>query len=204
MSYFEIWFSSESTGGVSPPETVCIKATREPTVSEASVFCRAEEELLKKKVTNVTPLTKEEAANRFDLSNEAAWPVFGKEKNKMLLIGEYIPATENQTDIIHRAPYGEGLVFKDEDAFLNHMDKPCYIPELSDSVYTHRDLLSLFNGQEEFAKVCFYELDWEHPETWCDDAIRHEELAMCPHCEKLYWMEGEICACPVCGSMPEN
>ncbi len=121
----------------------------------------------------------------------------------MVLIGEYIPATKNQPAFIDRAPYGEGFVFKDEDAFLHHMDKPCYVAELSDTVYTRRDFLALFNDQKDFARVCFDDLDWQHPETWYDEAETNEEIAMCPHCKKLYWMYGETCGCPVCGSMPE-
>ncbi len=94
--------------------------------------------------------------------------------------------------------------FKDEDAFLNHPNEVCYIPELSDATYTRNDFLDLFNGQEEFAEACFYGLDWQHPETWLDEAMINEELEMCPHCKKLYWMYGETCPCSVCGTMPEK
>ncbi len=64
---------------MAPPESICIRAIREPTVTEASAFCRADEEILKRKVTNVKPLTEVEARSCFDFSNEDEWPVFGKE-----------------------------------------------------------------------------------------------------------------------------
>ncbi len=122
----------------------------------------------------------------------------------MLLVGEYIPAAKDHSAIIRRAPYGEGMVFKDEDAFLNHPDKPCYKAELGDEVYIRKDFLDIFNGQEEFAKVCFDTLNWQHPETWYDEAMLNEEIGMCPRCKKLYWMYGETCACPKCGALPQE
>ncbi len=77
MLYFEVWFSPENSKDIVPPETICIKAMREPTVDEASTFCRTDEEMLGRKVVNVTPLTEVEARSCFDFSNEDQWPVFG-------------------------------------------------------------------------------------------------------------------------------
>ncbi len=95
------------------------------------------------------------------------------------------------------------IFFRDVDAFMNHPDKPCYIPEMGGKVYTHNDFLALFNGQEEFARVCFDELEGQTPETWYSNAIFDEALAMCPHCGKLYWMHYETEVCPDCGSLPK-
>jgi len=99
--------------------------------------------------------------------------------------------------------YMEGTTFKDTEAFFNHPNEPCYSSELSDVAYTHQDFLDLFNGQEEIAELCFDTLEWKDPATWYEEAICNEEIAMCPHCKKLYLMYGETCPCPVCGSMPE-
>lgn len=105
---------------------------------------------------------------------------------------------------IDREWYGQGYIFKDEEAFLTRPDAPCYVAELSDEVYTHHDILRICNGQEEIAKLCFDEIDWQHPETWLDEAIREDEFEMCPKCKKLYPMYGERCACPVCDTDPDD
>ena len=105
---------------------------------------------------------------------------------------------------IDREWYGQGYIFKDEEAFLTTPDAPCYVAELSDEVYNHLDILRICNGQEEIAKLCFDEIDWQHPETWLDEAIREDEFEMCPKCKKLYPMYGERCACPVCGTDPDD
>ncbi len=73
---------------------------------------------------------------------------------------------------------GEGMIFKDEEAFLNHPDAICYIPEAeaidyngwripeTASVgYTHNDLLLLCEGDEELCHELFYELEWTCPTT---------------------------------------
>ena len=105
---------------------------------------------------------------------------------------------------IDREWYGQGYIFKDEEAFLTTPDAPCYAPELSEKVYTYLDILRICNRQDEIAKTCFYEIDWQHPETWLDEAIRNDEFAMCPKCKKLYPMYGERCVCPVCGTDPDD
>ena len=56
----------------------------------------------------------------------------------MLKVGNYTPKTGE----IEREGYGQGYIFKDEDAFLNRPDDVCYIAELSDETYTKNDILS--------------------------------------------------------------
>ena len=54
-----------------------------------------------------------------------------------LKVGSYTPPDENgEGEKIVREFYGQGHIFKDEDAFYHRPDDPCYIPELSDTVYT--------------------------------------------------------------------
>lgn len=41
---------------------------------------------------------------------------------------------------IERDWYRQGWIVKDEEEFLLHPDQPCYVPELSDTVYTGADI----------------------------------------------------------------
>lgn len=121
-----------------------------------------------------------------------------------LKVGGYTPENEEQEAIIEREYYRQGWIFKDEEAFLLYPDQACYVPELFDSSYTQQDFLNLCNGQEKFAWECFYSVDWQSPETWVEEQYRDNEWGYCPHCEEIYDMAGEPCACPVCGWKPEN
>lgn len=121
-----------------------------------------------------------------------------------LKIGSYTPETEEQEAVIDRGYYRQGWIFKDEEAFLHHPDRVCYVPELSDAAYTRKDFMGLCNGQEEFAKECFYTVDWQHPETWVDEQYRFDEWGWCERCGQIYDMSGEPCPCPVCGAPPEG
>ena len=118
---------------------------------------------------------------------------------KYLKVGGYVPETETKAAVVDRDYYRQGWIFKDEEAFLLHADRVCYVPELSDVCYTRQDFLDICNGQEAFARECFYAVDWQCPETWVDEQYRDLEWGYCPHCEKIYGMAGEVCACPVCG-----
>lgn len=124
-------------------------------------------------------------------------------QKEYLEIGQYIPETEESDAIINRATYRQGCIVKSEDAYLHHLDKVCYVPELSDETYTHQDFLDLCNGQEAFAKACFEAVDWQCPETWLDEQFREDEWGFCQRCNKIYDMQGERCPCPVCGGEPE-
>jgi hypothetical protein len=70
-----------------------------------------------------------------------------------------------------------GFIYKNEDAFANHPEHVCYVPEYgfdeteyvdeeSNNAYTYNDLLSLCDGNKELCKNMFAELSWEFPETW--------------------------------------
>ena len=122
-----------------------------------------------------------------------------------LKVGGYTPETEDQEAVIDREYYRQGWIFKDEDAFLHHPERVCYVPELSDSAYTQQDFLDLCNGQEAFATECFYAVDWQHPDTWVEEQYREDEWSWCPRCEQIYDMAGVSgCPCPVCGYRPEE
>ena len=119
----------------------------------------------------------------------------------MLLIGERVEQ-ENGLVAYDKGFSGEGMIFKDEEAFLHYPDRVCYIPELEDedeedSMYTRQDFLDLCNGQEELAADCFYCLTWQDPSTWVEEAFLSDEWAKCPKCGKIY-VKDENNLCPYC------
>ena len=69
----------------------------------------------------------------------------------MLKVGNYNPKTGE----IEREGYGQGYIFKDEDAFLNRPDDVCY---------TKNDIVSICKGNEEIASEVFNNVDWQSPE----------------------------------------
>ncbi len=76
---------------------------------------------------------------------------------------------------LERGFFRQGWVFKDWDAFYNKPEAPCYVPELSDAVYSSRDFIVLCNGREEMAERLFLELDWQSPSTVLDEWERDDE-----------------------------
>ena len=121
-----------------------------------------------------------------------------------LKVGNYRPESNGQEAFIEREYFRQGYIFKDEEAFCQHPDQVCYVPELSDGAYTRNDFLALCNGQEDFATECFDAVEWQHPETWVDEQYANQEWEYCPQCKRIYAMDGEVCACPACGWNPEE
>ena len=116
----------------------------------------------------------------------------------MLQIGKYIPAHNGREALIQREFYAQGYIVKDEAAYRAHPDRVCHVPELSDTPYTHNDLLALCDGQEALARACFDCLNWQSPETWVDEQFYFGEWARCAHCRRVY-DAGDHEACPHCG-----
>ena len=108
-----------------------------------------------------------------------------KTDKKYLKVGSYTAATVETTAVIEREFYGQGNIFKDVEAYNTRLDKVCYVPELSDTVYTHQDFLDIIDGQETLAVNLFDRVDWQHPETLLDDDIASGEYANCPNCGRL-------------------
>jgi len=129
----------------------------------------------------------------------------GAEK-KYLLIGSYTPATESSDEVIERDYTEQGMVFKDEDAFLNHTDKVCYVAELSDTVYTRQDFLDECGGREDFAALCFEGVDWQHPETWAQEQFTEGEWGDCDKCGWFYdlYNKPDGYKCENCGVLIED
>ena len=101
---------------------------------------------------------------------------------------------------LQREFFRQGWIFKDWEAFKNHSEAPCYIPELSDKVYTANDFLYLCNGQKELAEQLFDGVDWQHPESLVEEWMRNNEWVECPNCSSLvnYGDGSNDRNCPAC------
>lgn len=121
-----------------------------------------------------------------------------------LLIGSYTPPDKNGNgEEIVREFYGQGYIFKDEDAFYNRPDDPCYIPELSDTIYTRNSILQECNNQTDLAEEVFEALDWQHVNTLLEDWFVNGELDTCKECGKIFNCYEET-MCPYCGASYEE
>ena len=102
--------------------------------------------------------------------------------------------------IIDREFYGQGKIFKDEDAYRNRKNEPCYVPELSNSIYTGQDFLDMCYGQQEFADELFNGVAWQHPETLKEDWLTNNEGIEC-ECGTIvdYGDGSNDTKCPHCG-----
>lgn len=117
-----------------------------------------------------------------------------------LLVGSYTPPDENgEGEKIVREFYGQGHIFKDEDAFYHRPDDACYIPELSDTVYTRNSILRECNDQTDLAEEVFEALDWQHVNSLLEYWFRNGELDTCKECGKLFNCYG-VTKCPYCGA----
>lgn len=120
--------------------------------------------------------------------------------NIPVLVGSYTPPDENgEGEKIVREFYGQGHIFKDEDALYHRPDDPCYIPELSDTVYTRNSILQECNQQDDLAEEVFKALDWQHVSSLLEDWQRNGELDTCKECGKMFNCYG-VTKCPYCGA----
>ena len=128
------------------------------------------------------------------------------EEKDYLLVGSYIPPDENEKgEEIKREVYGQGMIFKSDEAFYDwqHPDRVCYIPELSDSTYTRNSFLAICNDQTELAEELYEAVDWQHPETLLEEWFQGGELDTCEACGKMFNCYGET-KCPYCGAAYEG
>jgi hypothetical protein len=123
----------------------------------------------------------------------------GSSNGGYLKVGNYTPETDSEPAIITREFYGQGYIFKDEEAFANSLNSVCYIPELSDTTYTHQSFLDIMDSQEELAYDLFDQIDWQHPETLFEEDCNNGEYDFCPVCGKLFICYNKI-ECPYCHS----
>jgi hypothetical protein len=114
-------------------------------------------------------------------------------------IGSYTEATAEAPAVIEREYFRQGFIFKDEEAFLNHYDVPCYVPELSDEAYTKQDFINICGGRDDFAEICFDVVDWQHPESWVEEQFINGEWDKCPSCGWWFSRYGAMEPCEKCG-----
>lgn len=129
-----------------------------------------------------------------------------EEKREHLLVGKYTPPDENgEGEVIEREFYGQGVIFKSDEAFYDteHPDRVCYIPELSDAKYTRNSILKLCKGQTDIAEEVYEAVDWQHPESLIEDWYRNGELDDCKNCGKMFDCYG-VTKCPYCGAEYEG
>lgn len=51
----------------------------------------------------------------------------------------------------------------------------CYVPELSDTMYTYKDFFLMCGGDEQLTKEVFELCEWQHPETVLDEMKNDEK-----------------------------
>lgn len=95
----------------------------------------------------------------------------------------------------------QGYIYKNPNAYHNDKAAVCYVPELSDLLYTGQDFLDICNGQLDIADQVFDSVDWQHPESYLDEQDE-DELRKCK-CGKWYWCYG-LDRCPYCGVEKET
>ena len=113
---------------------------------------------------------------------------------KTKIIGKCTVDKDGKILSLERDYFRQGMVFKDYDAYYNRIDDPCYVPELTDTVYTARNFLEMCNGQKDFADELFESVDWQHPESYMEECFVNEEWKQCDICGKI--LDGdEACSC---------
>lgn len=99
---------------------------------------------------------------------------------------------------LQREFFGQGWIFKDWKAFRENQNVPCYVPELSDTVYTREDFMFLCDNQEEIAEKLFYEVDWQSPSTLMYEWEKDGEIDICDQCGRMF-LSYDVHKCPHCG-----
>ena len=114
-------------------------------------------------------------------------------------IGECRVDQEGLILVLRRQYYRQGWIFKDWYAFYHELKKPCYVPELSETVYTREGFLNLCKGQEDIAELVFEAVDWQSPEVYLDEQYQEGELDICKFCGNIFMSYG-VERCPYCGA----
>lgn len=104
-----------------------------------------------------------------------------EDQKKYIKIGNFIPDQGNRSFRIEKGVYGQGYIFKDEEAYERALDLPCYAPELTDACYTHKDFLAMCNWQEDFARMLFDGVSWQPPGMLLDEMFESGEWGYCPN-----------------------
>ena len=108
--------------------------------------------------------------------------------------------------VIHRESTEQGEVYKNEQNYYFHSEEPCYVPEMSDDIYTGNDFMELAEGNQDIADLLFDMVDWQSPETLMCDLMSTNEIIRCENCGKLvlYGDGMSNIICPHCHSKIEE
>lgn len=90
-------------------------------------------------------------------------------EEKYEVIGELELDAEGNIVKLERHWFQQGYIYKNPNAYFDDKSAVCYVPELSDSLYTGQDFLDMCNGQPEIADHIFDAVDWQNPETYLDE-----------------------------------
>lgn len=71
---------------------------------------------------------------------------------------------------IIRGQTDQGIVYKNYNNYVTG-EGVCYVPELSDTLYTRADILSMCNNNERVANFIFDVIDWQSPEAFLNDLL---------------------------------
>lgn len=114
-------------------------------------------------------------------------------------VGECVVDPEGVVLTLRKEYYRQGWIFKDPYAFYYEPEKPCYVPELSEKIYTREDFLKLCKGQEKIAEKVFEAVDWQQPETYLDEQFQEGEMEVCRCCGNIF-ISYDVDRCPYCGA----
>lgn len=104
-------------------------------------------------------------------------------------IGSLTYDQEGNVVKVDREYFQQGYIFKDDDAFENRPDDVCYVPELSDTLYTKRDFVNIAYGNEDLAKDLFETVDWQSPESLLTE-WEFDSYVLCNYEDKGSTIEG--------------
>ena len=76
INYYEVCITVDNSND-NEEYWMCIRGIREPTVEEASIFLKKDEEMYNGHVTEVYPIEEDYARDCYDFSNINNWPTFG-------------------------------------------------------------------------------------------------------------------------------
>ena len=71
----------------------------------------------------------------------------------------------------------QGVIYKNYDDFNSKSIAVCYIPELTDDLYSYFDFLKIAKGNSDIAVCLFETVDWQSPEILYEELMENGEVA---------------------------
>ena len=92
----------------------------------------------------------------------------------MRRIGNVSVGANNIILAVDKEAYGQGYIFKDEDAFYYQPYEPCYVAEhqdVGDVAWCFHSFLELTGGRKALAAYLFESVDWQSPSSLLDEEL---------------------------------